>query len=59
MCDPTFIRFFATFSESLKNQDLKFHPVSVCGSLENFNGLDCAKGTHKNKKIDILGFGVF
>lgn len=54
--------FFANFSKSMKNQDLKFHPLAIFGLLDMMNSSDRANGAGPQeikKKVYILGSGLF
>ena len=41
---------FANFSKSMKNQDLKFHPLAIFGLLDMMNGSDRANVAHRKFK---------
>lgn len=52
--NPTnYITVFTNFSQSMMNQDLKFHPA-IFGLLEMMNGSD----RHRNKKFSLVS-GLF
>lgn len=56
--NPTnYITVFTNFSQSMMNQDLKFHPA-IFGLLEMMNGSDHANGAHRNKKFSLVS-GLF
>ena len=35
----------------MANQDLRSHPLAIVVHLDNLNGLDHSKGSHKNNKL--------